>query len=162
MAPEERKELIIKLYYEEHMRPVDIAPIIKRSQQYVSEIVKLDERYVKEKAYKDKISKEQSKKNKKEYDKKYWEKYVRKSKSKENREEYDALINKINHDNEILSTKTEMSDIDFAKWNRSIYENAKNSINLVLKKGINVTIDVPKIVRNVVHASSIRSSKVYV
>ena len=49
-----------------------------------------------------------------------------------------------------------------AKWNRSIYENAKNSSNLVLRKGINVTIDVPKIVRNVVHASSIRSSKVYV
>lgn len=162
MTPEERKELIIKLYYEEHMRPVDIAPIIERTQQYVSGIVKLDDRYEIEKAYKDKMSKQKSREKKKEYDKKYWETYVRKSSSKENRKEYDALIKQINYDNGILSTKTEMSDIDFAKWNRSIYDYAKNSSNLVLKKGINATIDVPKVVRNVVHASSIRSSKVYV
>ncbi len=162
MTPEERKSMIIKLYYEEHMRPVDIAPIIKRTQQYVSGIVKLDERYEIEKAYKDKMSKEQSKKKKKDYDKKYWKTYVRRSKSKENREEYYALMNQINYDNEILSTKTEISDIDFAKWNRSIFDYAKNSSNLVLKKGISVTLDVPKVVRNVVHASSVSSPKIYV
>ena len=58
--------------------------------------------------------------------------------------------------------KDEMSDIDFAKWNRSVYEYAKKSSNLVLKKGINATFDVPKTVGNIVHASSIRSSRVFV
>ena len=42
-----------------------------------------------------------------------------------------------------------------------IYDYANNSSNLVVKKDINVTFDVPKIVRNVVQASSIRSSRVY-
>lgn len=32
-------------------------------------------------------------------------------------------------ENGILSTKIEMSDIDFAKWNRSVYEYAKKSSN---------------------------------
>ena len=54
-----------------------------------------------------------------------------------------------------------MSDIDFVKWNRSIFGYAKNSSHLVLKKGIKVTADVPRIVKNIVHASSIRSSNVY-
>ena len=63
----------------------------------------------------------------------------------------------INRDNELLSTKAEMSDIDFAKWNRSVYGYAKKSSNLVLKKGINATFDVLKTVGNIVHASSIRS-----
>lgn len=55
----------------------------------------------------------------------------------------------------------EMSDIAFAKWNRSIYQYDKNSSNLVLKRGINVTKDVPRVVRNVVKASSIKNSNVY-
>ena len=57
--------------------------------------------------------------------------------------------------------KKDISDIDFAKWNRSIFGYAKNTSNLVLKKGIKVTSDVPRVVKNIVHASSIRGSKVY-
>ena len=64
-------------------------------------------------------------------------------------------------DSEFLSTKFEMSDIAFAKWNRSIYQYDKNSSNLVLRKGINVTKDVPRVVKNIVRASSIKSSNVY-
>lgn len=165
MKPERRdrmeakaiKEKIINLYYEGHMRPVDIAPIIEKSPQYVSKVVKKDSRYMVEKEYRH----IQSLKKKKEYNREYYKTYIRDSKEREERELYYALLAMINRDNEILSTKTEMSDIDFAKWNRSIYEYAKKSSNLVLKKGINVTFDVPKIVRNIVHASSIRSSKVY-
>ena len=67
----------------------------------------------------------------------------------------------VKKDNKFLSTKYEMSDIAFAKWNRSIYQYDKNSSNLVLKRGINVTKDVPRVVRNVVKASSIKSSNVY-
>lgn len=61
----------------------------------------------------------------------------------------------------MLSTKKDISDIDFAKWNRSIFGYAKKSSHLVLKKGFKVTSDVPRVVRNIVHPSSIRSSKVY-
>ncbi len=162
MTSEERKELTIKLYYEEHMKPVEIAPIIGRSQQYVSQIIKLDERYAEEKAYKDKVSNIKSKEKKKEYDKEYWRKYKRKNNNIEDKEEYDALIRQINYDNEKLSTKTEMSDLKFAECNRSVFDYAKNSSGLVLKPGINATIDVPKIVQNIVHASSILNKRIHV
>ena len=105
--------------------------------------------------------KQQSLERKKAYNREYSKSYVRNAKEKEDREEYYKLLARIDKDNKVLSTKTEMSDVDFAKWNRSIYDYANNSSNLVVKKDINVTFDVPKIVRNVVQASSIRSSRVY-
>ena len=157
MEADEVKQEIIRLYYEELKRPSEIAPIIKKTPQYVSKIVTKDKRYKKEKQYK----KQQSLERKKAYNREYSKSYVRNAKEKEDREEYYKLLARIDKDNKVLSTKTEMSDVDFAKWNRSIYDYANNSSNLVVKKDINVTFDVPKIVRNVVQASSIRSSRVY-
>ena len=157
MEADEVKQEIIRLYYEEHKRPSEIAPIIKKTPQYVSKIVTKDKRYKKEKQYK----KQQSLERKKAYNREYSKSYVRNAKEKEDREEDYKLLARIDKDNKVLSTKTEMSDVDFAKWNRSIYDYANNSSNLVVKKDINVTFDVPKIVRNVVQASSIRSSRVY-
>ena len=157
MEADEVKQEIIRLYYEEHKRPSEIAPIIKKTPQYVSKIVTKDKRYKKEKQYK----KQQSLERKKAYNREYSKSYDRNAKEKEDREEYYKLLARIDKDNKVLSTKTEMSDVDFAKWNRSIYDYANNSSNLVVKKDINVTFDVPKIVRNVVQASSIRSSRVY-
>ena len=157
MEADEVKQEIIRLYYEEHKRPSEIAPIIKKTPQYVSKIVTKDKRYKNEKKYK----KQQAIERKKAYNREYSKSYVRNAKEKEDREEYYKLLARIDKDNKVLSTKTEMSDVDFAKWNRSIYDYANNSSNLVVKKDINVTFDVPKIVRNVVQASSIRSSRVY-
>lgn len=157
MEANEVKQEIIRLYYEEHKRPSEIAPIIEKTPQYVSKIVTKDKRYKNEKKYK----KKQSLEKKKAYNREYYKPYVRNSKEKEDKEEYYKLLATINRDNEILSTKTEISDIDFAKWNRSIFGYAKNTSNLVLKKGIKVTSDVPRVVKNIVHASSIRSLKAY-
>ena len=151
MEADEVKQEIIRLYYEEHKRPSEIAPIIEKTPQYVSKIVTKDKKY----------KKKQSLEKKKAYNREYYKTYVRNSKEKEDKEEYYKLLATINRDNEILSIKTEISDIDFAKWNRSIFGYAKNSSHLVLKKGIKVTADVPRIVKNIVHASSIRSSNVY-
>ena len=153
METNQVKQTIIKLYYEEHKRPSEIAPIIEKTPQYVSRIVKQDSRYKKEKQYK----KQQSLERKKAYNKEYSKSYVRNAKEKE----YYNLLARIDKDDKVLSTKTEILDVDFANWNRSIYDYANNSSNLVVKKDVNVTFDVPKIVRNVVQASSIRSSRVY-
>ena len=78
-----------------------------------------------------------------EYNKEYSKTYIRKRKNNLI-EEYYALLELLKKDYKFLSTKSEMSDIAFAKWNRSIYQYAKNSSNLVLRKGINVTKDVPR------------------
>ena len=52
-----------------------------------------------------------------------------------------------------------LSDIDYAKCNRSIFTYAKNSSNLVLKKGIKVSADIPKVVKNKVDPRCIKSRK---
>lgn len=40
MVENDLKQEILRLYYEEHKRPVDIAPIINKSSQYVSKVAK--------------------------------------------------------------------------------------------------------------------------
>ena len=68
------------------------------------------------------------------------------------------MLIQINKDNEYLSTKNAISDINFAKWNRGMYDYDKKSSNLVLKNGINVGFDVPRKVSNVVNPSCIRAT----
>ena len=150
MQSDEVKKTIIRLYYEEHKRPKEIAHIIGKTPQYVSKIVTRDKRYNREKKYK-----------KKAYNREYSKTYVRNVKEKEEREEYYKLLAIIDRDNELLSAKAEISDIDFAKWNRSIFKYAKNSSNLVLKKGIKVSADIPKVVKNKVDPRCIKSRKNY-
>ena len=157
MEADEVKKEIISLYYGEHKRPAEIAKIIGKTPQYVSKIATKDKRYKREKEYK----KKQSLEKKKAYNREYNKAYVRNTKEKANSEEYYKLLATINRDNETLSTKAKLSDINFAKWNRSIYGYANNASHLVLKKGIKVTSDVPKVVKNKVNPSSIKSTNNY-
>ena len=48
--------------------------------------------------------------------------------------------------------------MDFAKWNRGMYDYDKNSSNLVLKSGINVGFNVARKVSNIVNPSCIRAT----
>lgn len=148
------EEKILDLYYNKHLKQKDIAVLIGVSKQYVSKIVNKDTRNDKEK----KNRKDNNNVKRKDYMKEYFKNYIRNAKEKENMQEYYNLLAIINRDNEILSTKSEMSDIAFAEWNRSIYDYAEKTIDLVVKKDVNVTFDVPQVVRNLVNASSIRSN----
>ena len=55
MVENDVKQEILKLYYEEHKRPVDIAPIINKSPQYVSKVLKGHPKYEEEKQIRSKI-----------------------------------------------------------------------------------------------------------
>ena len=57
-------------------------------------------------------------------------------------------MRQINKDNEYMSKKSKLSDVEFAKWNRGMYEYDKKSSDLVLKKGICVGYSTPKRVSN--------------
>lgn len=151
-----KKEEILQMYFGDHKKQESIAELVGVSQSYISQVIQKDSRYTKEKETRHK----ESMQKKAEYNKEYNKTYIRKRKNNVI-EEYYALLELLKKDNKFLSTKYEMSDFAFAKWNRSIYQYDKNSSNLVLKRGINVTKDVPKVVRNVVKASSIKSSNVY-
>ena len=151
-----KKEEILQMYFGDQKKQESIAELVGVSQSYISQVIQKDSRYTKEKETRHK----ESMQKKAEYNKEYNKTYIRKRKNNVI-EEYYALLELLKKDNKFLSTKYEMLDIAFAKWNRSIYQYDKNSSNLVLKRGINVTKDVPRVVRNVVKASSIKSSNVY-
>lgn len=140
---------ITRLFYEEHLRPTDIAKQIGVGKSYITKIIQKDERYIEEKEYRATKSKERHKVCKRNYINK---------KRQTDKQEYQAMLIQINKDNEYLSTKNEISDIDFAKWNRGMYDYDKKSSDLVLKSGINVGFNVPRKVSNVVNPSCIRAT----
>ena len=72
------------------------------------------------------------------------------------------MIIQINKDNEYLSTKTQISDLDFAKWNRGMFQYDKNSSDLVLKRRFKFAFDVPKRASNVINANCIRNKRICV
>lgn len=144
---------ITRLFYDEHLRPTDIAKQIGVSKSYVTKIIQKDERYIKEKEYRSNISKENHKACKRNY--------INKRRQTE-KQEYQAMIIQINKDNEYLSTKIQISDLDFAKWNRQMFRYDKNSSDLVLRRGFTFACDVPKRIRNVVNVGNIRNRRIYV
>ncbi len=141
------KDKIVELFYEMHLRPTDIAQELNVVKSYVTKIIQNDSRYVQEKELRKNNNKEKNKIVKREY--------IQKKRAKE-KQEYLAMLIQINKDNEYLSNKKQLSDLQFSKWNRQMYEYCKNSSDLQLKSGINVGYNVPKRIRNVVNASSIR------
>ena len=132
---------ITRLFYDEHLRPTDIAKQIGVSKSYVTKIIQKDERYIKEKEYRSTQSRERHKVCKRNYINK---------KRQADKQEYQSMIIQINKDNEYLSTRKEISDIDFAKWNRGMYDYDKKNGDLVLKNGIVTGYNVCKRVKKVV------------
>lgn len=135
---------ITRLFYDEHLRPTDIAKQIGVSKSYVTKIIQKDERYIKEKEYRSTQSRERHKVCKRNYINK---------KRQADKQEYQSMIIQINKDNEYLSTRKEISDIDFAKWNRGMYDYDKKNGDLVLKNGIVTGYNVCKRVKKVVNPS---------
>lgn len=150
------KDKIIELFFTEHLKPVDIARKLKVGMPYITKIIQKDSRYIDEKEARKSENKEKSKIQKRIYAQN------RREKEKQEKLEYQAMLMQINKDNEYLSTKNEISDMQFAKWNRGMYDYDGNSSDLILKKGFKFTMDVPKRVSNIVNASSIKSKKIYV
>ena len=140
---------ITRLFYEEHLRPTDIAKQIGVGKSYVTKIIQKDGRYIEEKEYRAIQSKERHKVCKRNYINK---------KRQVDKQEYQAMIIQINKDNEYLSTKKKLSDEAFSNWNRGMFDYDKHSSALVLKAGINVGFDVPRKVSNVVNPCCIRAT----
>ena len=61
-----------------------------------------------------------------------------------------------------IEIKKEKSDLQDAKWNRSVYEYDENSSDLVLNPNVNAGYNLAKRVRNIVNPDSIKSKRIYV
>ena len=139
---------IIKLFYDEHERPTAIAEQVGVANSYVTKVIQKDKRYIEEKQHRKEENKENHKVSKR--------RYIQKRREKE-KQEYLAMVVQINRDNNYLSTKKQVSDIAFAKWNRGMFEYDKHSSDLVLRNGITTGYNVPKRISNVVSADVIRA-----
>lgn len=133
----DRKERILDLFFNEHLKQVDIAKIVGVKKQYVSRIVKADSRYAEAKQNK---LKENAIKRK-EYLQEYYQTYQRPKKEDNS---YEQLKSQQLQDSlELSYSSGNINNYAFAKWNISAYHrNSKG--NLVLNKGLNVGFDVPK------------------
>ena len=135
-----KKDEILKLYYEEHLKQRDIAQKVEVSQGYVSQVIKTDKRYNSNKETKHKASIIK----KANYNKQYYKTYKRPKKEDNSYQEMQAQLAK---DTTELSyqNRYNMSDYDFIKCNSSAYHrNSKGNLSLV--KGLTVGFDVPRTV----------------
>lgn len=123
------KEKIIDLFYNEHLKPVDIALELNVSNSYVSKIIKKDFRYHEEK--------NQRKEQTLEY---------MKLKQKSNRDSYEALKAQLKQDAEELSYYFDISDRSFRKFNSSAYKYNSKRKRFEIDRKLTVSIDVPKAV----------------
>lgn len=131
------KEKIIDLFYNEHLKPVDIALELNVSNAYVSKIIRKDSRYHEEKSQR----KQQNELKHKERTIEYM-----KLKQKSNKDSYEALKAQLKQDAEELSYYFDISDRSFRKFNASAYKyNAKRK-RFEIDKRLTVSIDVPKAV----------------
>lgn len=146
---------IISKFYDFHEKPIDIAKELEVSPSYITKIIKKDERYSSEKAYRQEISKENRKVSKRE-----WIKNKRKTEADK---QLDEMLKKQHIEaSKELSYSYEMSDLAYVKWNRSAFVYDKNSSDLVLNKKLKCSADIPKRVSNVISPNFIKSKKVYV
>ena len=152
----ETKDKVIELFYEKHLRPVNIADELKIAKSYITKVIQKDSRYIEEKESRKAKNKEKNKIKKRVCAKN------RRKKEKQERQEYEKLMLLINNDNVILSTKKKENDLQDAKWNRSVYEYDENSSDLVLNPNVNAGYNLSKSVRNVVNPDSIKSKRIYV
>lgn len=88
------KEKIIDLFYNEHLKSVDIALELNVSNAYVSKIIKKDSRYLEEKNQRKQQNKQKHKERTIEY---------MKLKQKSNKDSYEALKAQLKQDAEELS-----------------------------------------------------------
>lgn len=132
------KELIIKLYFENKFRVVDIANYLGVSKSAVTQVLQKNEKYIEEKE----IRKNRNKRKNKEFTKQYMT-----YKREQNRANSDYDILKSAHEQasrELSGGRKPISNRAYRDWNSSIYNYNAKTKSYVLKRGIVVGSDVPK------------------
>ncbi len=131
------KEKIIDLFYNEHLKPVDIALELNVSNAYVSKIIKKDSRYHEEKSQRKQQNEIKHKERTIEY---------MKLKQKSNKDSYETLKAQLKQDAEELSYYFDISDRSFRKFNSSAYKYNAKKKRFEIDRKLTVSIDVPKAV----------------
>ena len=133
-----KKEQILDLYFNEHLKQTEIVEKVNASQQYISKIIKKDKRYEDEKSSRKAKNAEKRKIAQAEYQKNY----VRK---KEKDIAYEQLLEQQRQDAiELSYNPYPLSDYAFKKANSSIYTYNSIKNEFVMIKGIKAGFNAPK------------------
>ena len=132
---------ILKKYFEEKMKQVDIATELNVSKYKVSRVVTKDPRYKPEKERR----KESNRKKNREETKKYISKERKKKKDDIAYEQLKQAH--IQATMELSGGRKTISNRAFRNWNSSIYKYNEKNQSYQLKSGINVGADVPKTIK---------------
>ena len=132
------KEEILKLYFEEKLKQVEIAKKLGISNNAVSKVLKKDNRFTDEKNRRKNI-------NKQKHNKQIQTIVENKRRIKKDNEDY-YILKKIHEQDtcELSGRRKRIGDIAFRNWNSSIYKYSEKTKSYILKKGITVGADVPK------------------
>ena len=137
---ENSKELIIKYFFNEHLKVKEIAKIIHTSSSYITKIIKLDKRYLEEKEYRNNKSKEKRKKDQNEFIKN----------KREQKRIYDnfAFVEEQHRLASLeLSKAKHLSNETYRKWNISAYKYNPSKHRYEFDENLGRSADIPKYIK---------------
>lgn len=136
------KDLIVYLYFNEHMKPVDIAKKIGVSRSAVTQVLQKDEKYKISKE----VRKENNQKNRK-CKKAQQKSQIRKKMSE--RREFDDLVLRKMHDQASmeLSAPRKLSDMGYRNWNKSAFKYNTEKRRFEFDENLGRSYDVPKYIK---------------
>ena len=135
------KDEIIKKYFQDKMKQIEIAKELNISKYKVSRVVTKDPRYKEEKERRKEANRRKNREETKEY--------INKERKKKKDDVGYAQLKQahIQATAELSGGRKTISNRAFRDWNTSIYEYDSKSQSYKLKKGINAGIDVPKTIK---------------
>ena len=137
---EEKKNVIIELFFEKHLKVNEIAENIGTSSAYITKIIKQDPRYTEEKQCRKDISQQNRKIAKNNFMK-------NKREQKRIDDQYSMVQAQHNQDVRELSKRGHMNNEAFRKWNSSAYNYNPSKHRYEFNEKFGRAADVPKYVK---------------
>ncbi len=137
---ENKKDMIIELFFEQHLKVTEISKNIGTSSAYITKIIKADPRYIEEKKNRKEISKG---------NRKIAQNSFMKNKREQKRIDDQYLIVKAQHNQDVmeLSKRGHMNNQTFRKWNSSAYNYNPSKHRYEFNEQFGRAADVPKYVK---------------
>ena len=135
-----KKDMIIELFFEQHLKVTEISKNIGTSSAYITKIIKTDERYVMEKQYRKEKSKEKRKQDKNNFMKnKREQKRIDDNYSFVQAQHYQATRE--------LSKSRHITNETYRKWNSSAYKYNPLKKRYEFDEKLGRASDIPKYIK---------------
>lgn len=134
---ENSKELIIKYFFNEHLKVKEIAEIIHTSSSYITKIIKQDKRYYTEKEYRYTKSKKKRKQDQ--------NKFIKHKREQKRFDDNFAFVEEQHRQATLeLSKSKHLSNESYRKWNISAYKYNPSKHRYEFNDNLGRSADVPK------------------